>query len=104
MADREPYLDPREASEYLASLGLSIARSTLAKMRCVGGGPVYQLFGRWPRYKASRLREFAESKLSGELRSSSQAAPAAPSPRRRPRRGAAHDAAPAALSASSKNG
>ena len=38
MADRETYLDPDEASKFLGNLGLPIAWSTLAKMRCVGGG------------------------------------------------------------------
>ena len=67
----EPYLSPPEAVAFLAELGLPIALGTLAKMRCVGGGPVFQSFGRFPRYRPSRLREYAASKLSGERRSTS---------------------------------
>jgi len=71
MSNDEPFLTPEEASRFLDELGLPTAVTTLAKMRCVGGGPVFQNFGRWPRYKPSRLREYAASKLSRERRSTS---------------------------------
>jgi len=68
----EPFLTPEEAVEFLGELGLPIAKGTLAKLRCIAGGPIFQNFGRWPRYKPSRLREFAASKLTPERRSSSE--------------------------------
>lgn len=75
MSDNERFLTPEEASQFLAGLGLQIATSTLSKMRCVGGGPVFQSFGRFPRYTPRRLREFAQSKLSAERRSTSEGPP-----------------------------
>ncbi len=71
MSNDEPFLTPEESSQFLGKLGLPVAVGTLAKMRCVGGGPVFQSFGRFPRYRPSRLREYAASKLSGERRSTS---------------------------------
>jgi hypothetical protein len=68
------FLTPDEASSFLADMGLPIAPSTLAKMRCIGGGPMFQTFGRAPRYTPERLREYALSRLSGERRSTSDAA------------------------------
>ena len=72
------FLTPREASQYLAGLGLSYAPSTLAKLRCVGGGPVFHSFGRSTRYTPQRLREFVRSKLSAERTSTSAPAGLAP--------------------------
>ncbi len=97
MAKNEPFLAPEEAVEFLAKLGLPRAKSTLAKLRCVGGGPVFQHFGRWPRYTPSRLREYAESELSGERRSTSE--------RRQPGRPRREEApAPAARAAAPPSG
>jgi hypothetical protein len=72
MSDQEIYLDQNEASNFLKELGLDRAPGTLAKLRCVGGGPVYRKFGRFPRYTPARLHEYAMSQLSPELTSTSQ--------------------------------
>ena len=70
----EIYLTPKEACEFINKLGARIAVTTLSKYRCVGGGPVYQTFGRSPRYTPRRLTEWVQERLSPERRSSSQAA------------------------------
>jgi hypothetical protein len=68
------FLDPAEASAYLHDLGYPATKATLAKWRCIGGGPVYQKLGKFIRYRQPRLREFAEARLSPERRSTSEAA------------------------------
>ena len=80
----EIFLSPDEASDHLSRRGLPYSPKTLAKLRCVGGGPIFRRFGRNIKYTPRRLDEFAQSKLSGEQLSTSQAAPlpqAAPAPR-----------------------
>jgi hypothetical protein len=43
------YLRRRAAAEYLREhWGIPCGEKTLAKLACVGGGPLYQLFGRIP--------------------------------------------------------
>ena len=49
----EEYLRPTEAAAYLKS-----STSTLAKLRCAGGGPCYVRIGRAIRYRKSELDEF----------------------------------------------
>ncbi|SRR6266851_2759415 len=99
----ERYLTQKEASQFLAELGLHIAPSTLSKLRCVGGGPVFQSFGRFPRYTPTRLREFALSKLSGERSSTTSQAPRVRS-RGRPRVIALREDAPPAARAAAPSG
>ena len=77
MSDDESLLTPEEASQFLAKLGCPIAKTTLAKLRCIGGGPIFQSFGRHPRYTQKRLREYANAKISPERQSTSQGAPPA---------------------------
>jgi hypothetical protein len=71
MPDDDIYLTPAEASEFLKRLGVSRAVTTLAKLRCIGGGPVFQSVGRNPRYRPHRLREYALSQMTPERTSSS---------------------------------
>ena len=44
-----------------AALFLGLARRTLEKWRCVGGGPVYFKFGRVCLYRPSDLKAWAEA-------------------------------------------
>jgi hypothetical protein len=69
---KDVYLSRKEASTFLASLGLFIAPSTLAKLASVGGGPVFRRFGRQAKYLSSDLIAWAETRLSGPVRSTSQ--------------------------------
>jgi hypothetical protein len=70
--DWPPRLRRREASAYLAEVhGVHEAASTLAKKACLGGGPVFESFGRIPYYRPQSLDAYAESRLSGPRRSTS---------------------------------
>lgn len=70
--DWPPRLRRREASAYLAEVhGVQEAPATLAKKACLGGGPVFESFGRVPYYRTESLDNYAESRLSGPRRSTS---------------------------------
>jgi hypothetical protein len=66
------YLSRKEASRFLASLGLSVAPSTLAKYATVGGGPRFRHFGRQVKYLMSDLIAWAMARLSGPVQSTSE--------------------------------
>ena len=54
-----------EASDYLrAKWGIERKPTTLAKLSCVGGGPRYELAGRFPLYTEEELDAWAKSLLS----------------------------------------
>jgi hypothetical protein len=62
----------REASAYLAEVhGVHEAPATLAKKACLGGGPIFEYFGRIPYYPTVSLDCYAQSRLSGPRRSTS---------------------------------
>ena len=68
-----PYLRRRAAAEYMrARWGIPCSEKTLAKIACVGGGPIYRLFGRIPLYLIADLDAYAEAKLSKPVRSTSE--------------------------------
>lgn len=72
--EKHKYLSPAETSALLSAMGLSIKTSTLAKYRCIGGGPKFQLFGRFPKYREDWTLEWAQSRLSAPKSSTSEAA------------------------------
>jgi hypothetical protein len=58
------YLRRQQASAYLAEVwGLSYAVSTLAKMACLGTGPVAHRWGRITVHAREDLDEFAKSRV-----------------------------------------
>jgi hypothetical protein len=62
-----------EAASYLQERhGVPCAAKTLAKLACVGGGPVFQKYGRLPLYRLGDLDSWAESKLSRPVRCTSE--------------------------------
>jgi hypothetical protein len=66
----------KEASQYLAqNHGIIRSPGTLAKLRCLGGGPTFQLAGRSPLYRICDLDQWAEQLLSRPLRSTSERVP-----------------------------
>ena len=68
-----PYLRRRAAAEYLRSRwGIPCSEKTMAKLACVGGGPVYRLCGKIPLYSPADLDAFAESKIGKPVRSTSE--------------------------------
>jgi hypothetical protein len=67
------YLRRRAAAEYLKQhWGVPCSEKTLAKLACVGGGPVYRCFGRVPLYTPADLDEFARAKIGKPVRSTSE--------------------------------
>ena len=64
-------LDRREAAQVLTSHGYRTAPATLAKRACLGGGPVFESFGRRPLYREADLLAWAEAKTTGPRRSTS---------------------------------
>jgi hypothetical protein len=61
-------LNPPEASEYLLTVhGVRVARATLAKLRCVGGGPPFQRFGRSILYPRDELDAWALERLGAPM-------------------------------------
>jgi hypothetical protein len=72
--NEDDLLNSGEASKYLAGLGLPHTASTLAKLRTLGGGPVYLRIGRNIRYHRHRLREYVAGRTV-ELSSTSARQP-----------------------------
>jgi hypothetical protein len=67
------YLRRRAAAEYLREKwGIPCSEKTLAKLACIGGGPVYRLWGRIPLYTIANLDAYAEAKLGKPVCSTSE--------------------------------
>jgi hypothetical protein len=64
-------LDRKEAASFLTSHGYRTAPATLAKLACLGGGPVFESFGRRPLYREGNLLAWAEARTTGPRRSTS---------------------------------
>jgi hypothetical protein len=71
--DEFPYYDPPDASDFLRDQGIQHGEQTLAKLRCGGGGPKFAYFGRFVRYRRDWLVDYARSRISGPLGSTSEA-------------------------------
>jgi hypothetical protein len=55
----------------LSERGFKIAVATLAKFRCIGGGPKFVRFGRYVGYRPNDLLDWAKSRLSDPVNSTS---------------------------------
>lgn len=67
------YLTSAEASQYLKDThGQIISAHTLAKWRCVGGGPRFYPNNGRPRYAPSDLDRFAVDRLGKPVHSTSE--------------------------------
>jgi hypothetical protein len=67
------YLTPPAACDFLVSLGFPTTWRTLAKLRSVGGGPVFVKFSeRKVAYSRKALEDWVATKFSGEVRSTSE--------------------------------
>src|SRR5215510_13492139 len=64
-------LSRKEAAEFLTDLGYKTAAATLAKLASIGGGPVFESFGRKPLYRETNLLAWARAKTTGPRRSTS---------------------------------
>ena len=68
------YLGRPEAAEYLTEQrGLRTSPRTLTKLASIGGGPVYQRFGKRAVYTQDALDAWADRRLSAPLRSTADA-------------------------------
>jgi hypothetical protein len=68
----EVRLSRQEAAAVLTEAGLGTAPATLAKLACIGGGPPFESWGRYPRYPAGPLRDWALRRLSRPRSSTSE--------------------------------
>ena len=68
------HFDRKNAAAFLTERGFKTAPATLAKLACLGGGPLFRSFGRKPLYLAADLLAWAEARTSGPRRSTSEAA------------------------------
>ncbi|MGI4769972.1 MAG: hypothetical protein ACRYGP_33520 [Janthinobacterium lividum] len=70
----KPRLRRGEASSYLEQKhGVTVAVATLAKYATVGGGPAFNLFGRFPFYEPAALDTWVAQKLGRAQVSTSDA-------------------------------
>ena len=59
------FLNRKEAARYAAEeRGAPVTAKTLAKMACLGGGPLYQIFGNTALYTKENLDAWIDGKLS----------------------------------------
>jgi hypothetical protein len=61
----------RQAAEFLTEQGYPVASTTLAKYASVGGGPIFESFGRKPLYRPDDLLTWANERSTGPRRSTS---------------------------------
>jgi hypothetical protein len=61
--------DTNQSAEVLTGNGFPIASATLRKLRCVGGGPPFEFWGRRPLYREADLLSWAEARCSKQRRS-----------------------------------
>ncbi len=72
MTDFERRRDTRQAAAFLTERGFRTSPAYLAKLRCVGGGPEFELYGRKPIYTDQNLLNWALARTRGPVRSSSE--------------------------------
>jgi hypothetical protein len=76
----DPLYPRREAAKFLTGCGYPVAATTLAKYASIGGGPIFESFGRRPLYRESNLLAWAEARSSGPRRSTSDTGTRRPAP------------------------
>jgi hypothetical protein len=64
----------REAAQWLTDNGYRTAEASLAKLASVGGGPVFEKFGRKPLYTEAGLLAWVASRTTRPRQNTSQAA------------------------------
>jgi hypothetical protein len=68
------YLRRDKAAAYLQERYGAYTTETLAKLACIGGGPRFQKLGRFPVYTPEDLDDWAASRLSPPVSSTSELA------------------------------
>lgn len=71
MTKIEPRRDTRQAAAFLTDIGFRTAPATLNKLRCIGGGPEFELFGRRPIYSEKSLLDWVRARTTPMRRSTS---------------------------------
>ena len=67
-----PFMDGNELSRHFKNVhGITVSPKTLAKLRCIGGGPEFMKFGSRVYYDPNKGEAWAFSKLSPAKRSTS---------------------------------
>ncbi|MBD8550683.1 hypothetical protein [Sphingomonas sp. CFBP 8764] len=66
------YLRRSEAARYLQDNYGAYTVETLAKLACVGGGPVFRRMGPFPVYTAADLKLWAEGRMSKPVTSTAE--------------------------------
>lgn len=69
--EHERLLGRKDAALFLTERGYKTAAATLAKLACLGGGPVFESFGRRPLYRETDLLAWAQARTTGPRRSTS---------------------------------
>jgi hypothetical protein len=60
-----------EAAVFLTDRGYRIAKATLDKLAVIGGGPIFEKWGRKPLYRPADLLSWVASRSTGPMRSTS---------------------------------
>jgi hypothetical protein len=68
MTDNDRRHDTREAAAFLTDRGYRIAPATLTRLRCAGGGPVFEVFGHRPVYRVDDLLAWARARTTNHGR------------------------------------
>jgi hypothetical protein len=63
-----------EAANFLTQRGYRTAKATLDKLAVIGGGPVFEKFGRKPLYTELGLLAWVASRTTGPRHNTSEAA------------------------------
>lgn len=74
--DNERRLTRAEAAAFLSERGFRVAYATLNKYATVGGGPLFESFGRRPLYRLTDLLAWAAAKTTPSRRHTSEQAAA----------------------------
>lgn len=72
MQSKPDYLRRNQAADYLQSMYGAYTTQTLAKLACVGGGPVFHKMGRMVLYKTDDLDSWAAGKMSAPVSSTAE--------------------------------
>ena len=70
----DEYLRRSQAAEHLQQRFGAYTTETLAKLACLGGGPVFRKMGRFPLYKPNDLDTWAIARMSPPVLSTSELA------------------------------
>jgi hypothetical protein len=71
-ADPNTYLSRRAVAAALTDSGFPVAATSLATYATRGGGPAFQKFGKKPLYRWADALEWAQSRLSKPVHSTSE--------------------------------